>query len=611
MTTEATKAAFLSPFDFGTPEGAEGWEDMYAYYVRFGPERREFDESKFWFCNTLHFPEPLPPFDMIAAEACYMGIGQFQSRVFSIPNVLGIEHRVLNGYVYITANQETDPEVIGKRLEVFQRRAGHYYANWDELEEKWRNKVLETIKASEAIDVPDLPELEDEEMVTEARGIGSNYKLVEAFDRIMQGYYKINQLHFEMHLLGFGAYLVFFEFCRNAFPDISEQTMSQMVSGLDSIFFRPDDELKELARIAIEKGVEKEFAADRDVDETVAALEATDAGREWLAEFESRKEPWFNMSSGEGMYHYPRAWKHDLRMPFMAVADYVERLGRGEDLARPLDELRAERDRIADEYEGLLSSDEDKGAFREMLGLAQAVFPHMESHRFYIDQWATQVFFEKVREVSALLCRHGMLEDVEDVFMLRVNEVRDAISDLSLAWSGGTTPRGVGYWPPIVARRKEILEALAEWAPPPALGTIPEEVGDPTMQMLWGVTAQRLKKWIAQSGGGDGAAELTGYGGSPGVVEGVARVVRSVDEIGTVEEGEVLVCPLTSPSWGPIFPKIVAAVADAGGMMSHAAIVAREYGLPAVVGTGQGTRVIKTGQRVRVDGGNGVVTVIG
>ena len=73
------------------------------------------------------------------------------------------------------------------------------------------------------------------------------------------------------------------------------------------------------------------------------------------------------------------------------------------------------------------------------------------------------------------------------------------------------------------------------------------------------------------------------------MVEGIARVVRSVDEIGNVQEDEVLVCPLTSPSWGPIFPKIAAAVSDIGGMMSHAAIVCREYGLPAVVGTGQGT----------------------
>jgi pyruvate,water dikinase len=613
MTTEATKAAFLSPFDFDTPEGAEGWEDMYTYYVKFGPERREFDEGKFWFQNSLHFPDPLPPFDMIVAEACYFGIGQFQSRVFSIPNVLGIEHRVLNGYVYITANQETDPEVVQKRLEVFQRRAGFYYSNWNELEDKWRTKVLETIETSSAVEVPDLPELEAEEVVTEGRGIGSNYRLVEAFDRIMEGYYKINQLHFEMHLLGFGAYLVFFEFCRKAFPDIPEQTMSQMVSGLDSIFFRPDDELKELARLAIELDVAGEFAADRDPDETIAALGGSDAGSKWLASLEERKDPWFNMTSGEGMYHYPRAWKHDLRMPFMAIAGYIERIGKGEDLARPLDELLAERDRIAAEYEALLPSDEERGAFREMLGLAQMVFPHMENHRFYIDQWSTTVFFDKIREVAQLLTRFGLLDDPEDVFMLKVNEVRDALSDLGLAWAGGTTARGVGYWPPIVARRKEILERLAEWAPPPALGTIPEVVHDPTLQMLWGVTAERLRGWIAQSGAGkDGqAVELTGYGGSPGIVEGLARVVRSVEQIGEVQEGEVLVCPLTSPSWGPIFPKIVAAVADAGGMMSHAAIVAREYGLPAVVGTGQGTRVIKTGQRLRVDGAAGTVTVVG
>ena len=132
------------------------------------------------------------------------------------------------------------------------------------------------------------------------------------------------------------------------------------------------------------------------------------------------------------------------------------------------------------------------------------------------------------------------------------------------------------------------------------------------MQMLWGVTAERLKKWIAQTGDGDGATELTGYGGSPGVVEGIARVVRSVEEIGDVQDGEVLVCPLTSPSWGPIFPKIAAAVADAGGMMSHAAIVCREYGLPAVVGTGQGTRGDQDrADRVRVDGGTGTVTILG
>jgi pyruvate,water dikinase len=87
-------------------------------------------------------------------------------------------------------------------------------------------------------------------------------------------------------------------------------------------------------------------------------------------------------------------------------------------------------------------------------------------------------------------------------------------------------------------------------------------------------------------------------------------VVLSVDELSTIQEGEILVCTITSPSWTPVFGKIRAAVSDIGGMMSHAAIVSREYGLPAVVGTGYATKNIKTGQRLRVDGNTGVVTIL-
>jgi pyruvate,water dikinase len=192
------------------------------------------------------------------------------------------------------------------------------------------------------------------------------------------------------------------------------------------------------------------------------------------------------------------------------------------------------------------------------------------------------------------------------VFYLNTHEVHEALSDLGLAWSGGAAARGTVYWPPRIKRRKEILARLAEWTPPPALGVVPDVITDPTVQLLWGVTADRLRAWADQTEGED----ITGYAASPGVVEGVARVVRDVNEIGTVQQGEVLVCSVTAPSWGPVFPKIAAAVSDIGGMMSHAAIVAREYGLPAVVGTGHATKLIKTGDRVRVDGDNGTVTIL-
>jgi pyruvate, water dikinase len=98
--------------------------------------------------------------------------------------------------------------------------------------------------------------------------------------------------------------------------------------------------------------------------------------------------------------------------------------------------------------------------------------------------------------------------------------------------------------------------------------------------------------------------------GSPGLVEGTARVILAASQIGEIEQDEILVCPITAPSWGPVFGKIKAAVSDIGGIMSHAAIVSREYGLPAVVGTGSGTRRIKTGDRLRVDGNTGHVTIL-
>jgi pyruvate,water dikinase len=135
---------------------------------------------------------------------------------------------------------------------------------------------------------------------------------------------------------------------------------------------------------------------------------------------------------------------------------------------------------------------------------------------------------------------------------------------------------------------------------------MPEAANDPITVMLWGITPERLQAW-ASDGGGD---ELKGSAAAQGVVEGVARVVRSVDQIGEVRDGEILVCGSTSPAWAPIFSRIVATVTDIGGVMSHTAIVCREYGLPAVVGTGRATERIKTGDRIRVDGTAGTVTLL-
>ena len=217
-----------------------------------------------------------------------------------------------------------------------------------------------------------------------------------------------------------------------------------------------------------------------------------------------------------------------------------------------------------------------------------------------------------MREFGALLARHGFLADQEDIFFLRHDEVRSALDELRFWWSSGSAgvPLGPVHWPAIVERRKPIYEAMRRWAPPPALGPAPDEVTEPVTIMHWGITTERVRgmaqvlRW-RRAGHPARSCRLTGNR------RGAARVIFHVDQLAELQDGEILVTPFTSTSWTPVFGKIAAAVTDAGGVMCHAAIVAREYGLPAILGTGTATKQIATGDLIRVDADNGIVTILG
>jgi pyruvate,water dikinase len=446
--------------------------------------------------------------------------------------------------------------------------------------------------------------------VFQATGIAQNHYLREAFHRSIACYSKMWQHHFEFLMLGYGAYLVFFQFCKRLFPEIADQTVARMVAGIEVLMFRADDELKRLARLAVELGVDAPFLAGANPLDILAAVrEQGESGRRWLEELDRSRDPWFNTSTGDGFYHHHRSWNDDLSVPFSALPRYVAMVKAGQCIDRPTEKLRAERRRIIAEYRALVPSDEERAVFDQMLGLCHVVFPYVEDHKFYCEHWFTTRFFNKIRQFGALLARQGVLREAEDVFHLQHFEVDQALADVMLAWAAGVPAVGAEHWRPRIAERKLILERLKAWNAPPALGPMPDSIEDPAVQMLWGITSETLTLWSR----GPGAVEeneITGFAASAGVVEGIARVLRDVNEIGLMQEGEILVCAVTAPSWGPIFGKIRAAVSDIGGTMSHAAIVAREYGMPAVVGTGQATSRIRTGQRVRVDGDRGIVTLL-
>jgi pyruvate, water dikinase len=600
-------ARFPDPYDVETPAGAEGWQEMYPYYNHFLEVRREKDSARTWFRNGMHFPEPMPPFDIVTSDSAFMSTGVMNTRVFALPPALGLDVRVVNGYMYMSSLGVEDPAEIGRRAEEFAERVGHYYRNWPDLYAKWEIKVRDRIAALQEITIPELGDFEPIEHVLAGRGVTTSNDLLVAYQAILASLDAVWNLHSEMLNMGYAAYLNFLTICRSHFPEITDQAIAKMVSGIDVILFRPDDELKRLARLALELGVADIVAAQEDFADLTAALTASAAGQSWLDGWAESADPWFNFSNGNGFYHHHGSWSDDPSFPLAGVRDYIARLRAGEEIDRPVQAVSDERDSVSAHYRDLVPADE-RDAFDDALGLSRVVFPYVENHNFYIEHWYMTIFWRKMRELSALFVRFGFIDQVDDLFFLRRSEIADAVADLQFSWCSGGEAIGPVYWPPIVAKRRSVLRVLAHWAPPPALGPAPAAIVEPMTMMLWGITDEQVQKWLAAADG-DGRT-LNGFAGSPGIAEGPARVVMSPSDLDDLVAGEILVAPITSPSWTPVFARIIGAVSDIGGIMCHAAIVSREYGLPAVVGTGNATSMIRTGQRIRVDGDTGSVTIL-
>jgi rifampicin phosphotransferase len=179
----------------------------------------------------------------------------------------------------------------------------------------------------------------------------------------------------------------------------------------------------------------------------------------------------------------------------------------------------------------------------------------------------------------------------DDIFMLTYDELRALTSE-------PTDQRA------LVAERQGELDRQREMAPPPFLGEPPaDEPANTTLE----------RAFLRYAGSPPPAAgepnELWGIPGSGGTARGVARVAGSLDAAKALRPGEVLITQTTLPSWTPLFAVAAAVVTETGGPLSHSAVVAREYGIPAVVGALGASTVLRTGQTVTVDGTRGVVVV--
>jgi pyruvate,water dikinase len=388
-----TADRFASPYDDPAPDAAEGWRELYPYYLHFREDRKEAEEARFWFADTQHWPTVFKPFDTITVEFAIRCLGQYNTRHYVIPPANGIDYRVHNGYVYMSP-VPVPPEEIEGRVPEFLERAGHYFGNWESLLENWHAKIRVLISELEAISFAPLPDRVPLEDILSGKGQDPHLEMTRNYNRLIELAYEAFQYHFEFLNLGYVAYLDFFGFCQEAFPGISDLGIAKMVQGIDVDLFRPDDELKGLARLALELGVEGALATGT-VDEALAAVAAAPRAGSGIAAWEGAQDPWFNFSSGSGMYSSDKVWLDYPEIPLKFVRDYVARLQEGHDIERPTEAIGAERDRIAGEYRELLADDDLRAAFDEKLGLSRLVFPYVENHNFYIEHWSLSLFWRR------------------------------------------------------------------------------------------------------------------------------------------------------------------------------------------------------------------------
>ena len=230
---------FPSPFEMPTPPGAEGWQDLYAYSSVFSEDRREYEESAFWFMDGVHSPEAIPPWDATIVEYALIALSQYNTRHYVIPPARGVDIRFLNGYMYLSPVGVADPKEIEARIPEFAERAGYYFANWDRLYAAWLPKVRALIDELETVSFSPLPDREDMAVITEGRGTGSALDLLSTYHRLVDLTLKLWQHHFEFLNLGYAAYLDFFGCCKQLFPSIPDQAIAKMVAGIEVDLFQP------------------------------------------------------------------------------------------------------------------------------------------------------------------------------------------------------------------------------------------------------------------------------------------------------------------------------------------------------------------------------------
>lgn len=570
----------------------DGWGER---DVRF-PEADEIDG--FWAQDRIHAPRPLSPlaFDLITDT---LAIGFTRAHVeYGAP--LDMFTRQVNHYLYSSLRPVTDEAELARRAERYAelpRMLDEVGPRWAQ---EWQPRLIDQVHTDRVRDYRPL----------------TNDELADELEHQRQSMLDQWTIHGRINF-GTVAGARFADFYTETFEPFDASEPYQLLQGFITQTVRASQELWSLSRLVRSSPTLSELLARPD-DQVLSALDlpsppdaplpvdvdddassGTDAspGAETAA-FGRRFQAFLDVYGWRSDAVYDVAdvtWREDPSIPLDSLRGYLG-LDDSHDPDLAFARAAARREELLAQARATLADDPERSAtFERYYEAGRHNLVITEDHAFWIDQSGVANIRRFLLQVGERLVADGGLDRADDVFYLHRPEVDDAL-------------RYGGDRRAVVAERRASLAAAARTQAPATLGTPPAPAASTqAMDPLLDAIAVRLAGRRPPQEVTADTRLLTGHAASGGVATGTARVVRSLADAAKLGPGEILVCEMTLPPWVPLFAVAAAVVADTGGLMSHCAIVAREFGLPAVVGTQHGTRIIVDGATITVDGDKGEV----
>jgi pyruvate,water dikinase len=542
----------------------------------------ELQRCRYWFYAAGHTPPHHPHRPLEEYMMNYFGHRGFirAHHRLSLPYCFsGLHFRYWRGYEFLRASLVLSEEEAEKRAEKYREAIRELIENFDEL---WARAKEEQLKVYNKYRQFDFDQ-------------ASNIDLIELVEN-MKDESDVRMMEHHMYFMdGLGAiYLLFVETCQQILGiDDKDPLFLSAMTGFTHKVFEVEEGYRQLAEEANRAGL-KDLITGTDGRTALSSLERSEPGRQWSQRF--RSFLWENGWRPIVKHHYDGSWVESPWVALEVIKGYLNTP------LRSLEETRAQKVKEREKAEQELLSrvpPARRPTFETLMRMAQKAGIFFEEHDFYLDsyQWALGGY--AYRKVGRRLHQWDCLDAPDDIFFLVPDEIVRLLA----------SPQEYSL-KALVKRRKAEYQENCQVVPPPFVGVVSlEEAGKLLLQSGCASLSLAAIGELPRARP-ELQADLLGLPGSPGLAEGPARVIHVWEELPQVQQGEILVAPATSPDWMHVFPYIRAVVTDTGGMLAHAPIVSREFGIPCVSNVKTGTQLIKTGQRIRVDGSKGAVWIL-